>query len=881
MIPCVFCEKQTSTLKGYVLHCKVHRNEPRCMFKCVGANCGQTFTTYSAFKGHFYRLHNADTHQAVPKAVVADLKCAISLCDRHFHTVKELMSHLNDHIGEGRSVSCPVSGCKHVFTKKSSFTSHMSRKHKACSPDIIDDMYRESIPQSPNVIASTDDSVNTPETMQTASSASDMPEIDRTDYLRNMCLFYLKLQGQLLIPTSTIQTIVEEMQNVHELGQAYTITKVNSVLKDMNLSDEAITKICDCINEADLFSTCHREQLRTAYSRNQTFTNILNYTEPQKVVLGVDENMTTKCAYYIPVSETLKSVMQSHLWKDMQSQPFGDPDVEVFTDIYDGQNFKQHKFFNDNPASLKLILYQDSFEIVNPLGSAKKTHKVLAVYLSLANLPIHLRSNTDNMFLVLLCLEKDFKHFGVEKVFSELLSDLKTLETDGILIDGQTVKGGLYCIVGDNLGSHTIGGFTENFSCSQYFCRYCEITRSEFEADPNACGPPRTAEAYDAAVADLQVENIQHVRGIKVNSIFNTLESFHVCQPGLPPCLGHDLFEGVLSYDVALYLKNFIKKKKWFTYSILNRRIKQFKYKGSEALTKPCAVNPDGARLSGQAVQNWNLLRLLPVLIGDKVQNHEDEVWQLALQLKDIVDLICAQKISLSQIAYLDILIQEYLELRKMLFPETQLKPKHHFLRHYPALFLKFGPLMRLWTLRFESKHSYFKRCARHLKNFKNICKTLSERHQMYQAYLLAGQECSKLLQVKDSCTFFSNLYSDAIKHAVKEFAFSENNTTVMTDVQFKGTAYKKGQFLVYSNDDQMEFGELLLILIQNDTSVYVLMNIHKGICLPEYHMYSVTKDSHKLECVNINDLADFYPLVSYILDGYQVIPLKHSIVSK
>ncbi|KAF1389941.1 hypothetical protein PFLUV_G00052840 [Perca fluviatilis] len=45
---------------------------------------------------------------------------------------------------------------------------------------------------------------------------------------------------------------------------------------------------------------------------------------------------------------------------------------------------------------------------------------------------------------------------------------------------------------------------------------YCEITRSEFEADPNACGPQRTPETYDAAVADLQAENIQGVRGIKV-----------------------------------------------------------------------------------------------------------------------------------------------------------------------------------------------------------------------------------------------------------------------------------------------------------------------------------------------------------------------------
>lgn len=56
-----------------------------------------------------------------------------------------------------------------------------------------------------------------------------------------------------------------------------------------------------------------------------------------------------------------------------------------------------------------------------------------------------------------------------------------------------------------------------------------------------------------------------------------------------------------------------------------------------------------------------------------RIVNHE-EVYELAL--KDIVDLICDQNISLPQIAYLDILLHEYLELRKM-FPEIQLKPKH------------------------------------------------------------------------------------------------------------------------------------------------------------------------------------------------------------
>lgn len=138
---------------------------------------------------------------------------------------------------------------------------------------------------------------------------------------------------------------------------------------------------------------------------------------------------------------------------------------------------------------------------------------------------------------------------------------------------------------------------------------------------------------------------------------------------------------------------------------------------------QPRCMQPEG-----QVVQNLNFLRLLPVLIGDKVQDPDDVVWQLTLQLKDIVDLVCAPKISVPQVAYLEITIQDYLDSRKGLFPENHLKPKHH----YPAQILKFGPIIRLWTMRFESKHAYFKRCERHLKNFKNICLTLSERQQMF-----------------------------------------------------------------------------------------------------------------------------------------------------
>lgn len=107
---------------------------------------------------------------------------------------------------------------------------------------------------------------------------------------------------------------------------------------------------------------------------------------------------------------------------------------------------------------------------------------------------------------------------------------------------------------------------------SQYFCKYCEIINkieglnwSSFTQNllkpknTSECGPQRTT-SYESAVHDLQTEGIQDYKGIKVNTVFNALKSFHVCHPGLPPCLGHDIFDDVLSYNVAFNFKYFIKK---------------------------------------------------------------------------------------------------------------------------------------------------------------------------------------------------------------------------------------------------------------------------------------------------------------------------------
>jgi len=108
----------------------------------------------------------------------------------------------------------------------------------------------------------------------------------------------------------------------------------------------------------------------------------------------------------------------------------------------------------------------------------------------------------------------------------------------------------------------------------------------------------------------LEAEPDTETFGIKFQSVFNDFRNYHVCNPGLPPCLGHDLFEGVVSRDVALIIKHFVKNEKYFTYEQLNRLITRFKYLGSDAENKPCELKDNADKIGGHAVQNWYFLRL-------------------------------------------------------------------------------------------------------------------------------------------------------------------------------------------------------------------------------------------------------------------------------
>lgn len=197
------------------------------------------------------------------------------------------------------------------------------------------------------------------------------------------------------------------------------------------------------------------------------------------------------------------------------------------------------------------------------------------------------------------------------------MDHLKKLETEGITISldnvNITFQGSLLVMLGDSFGSHDIGSFCTNFGSSEYCCRFCEITKTEFRNNILEMKELRTVESYKQCV--LEVERTgRKVRGIQFDSVLNELIHYHVGKPGgLPPCIGHDLFEGIVAYDLRLMIIYFIRNKS-FRLGLLNFRLNYTKlFKEINKFIPAIKQRSTTGKLSGSAAEIRRLLLIFPL----------------------------------------------------------------------------------------------------------------------------------------------------------------------------------------------------------------------------------------------------------------------------
>lgn len=296
MFTCKYCHIHLKTLKSYVDHYRFHKNEAHPSFCCGIIGCMRDFVTYNAFKSHIYRNHTEYSPSPQVKSVLSSFKCENVLCEKQ---CKDLLAHLRTHMTGGQKVNCPFSGCNRTFKVKSSLSAHISRPHRNWSLEQVSPAWVFN-PSHQNPLSVTSENDATDHCVDD-SLAVELPDNVTDLYLRNLCIFYMKLQAKYLIPSSTVQMIVEEMNHLNELGQLHVQKHLElTLINDTSLSESDICGVVRKLKKYDLHATCSAS-LSTTHARQQYFHKHFNYVHPQRVYLGTDDNRKAKYAQYIPL----------------------------------------------------------------------------------------------------------------------------------------------------------------------------------------------------------------------------------------------------------------------------------------------------------------------------------------------------------------------------------------------------------------------------------------------------------------------------------------------------------------------------------------------------------------------------------------------------
>lgn len=125
------------------------------------------------------------------------------------------------------------------------------------------------------------------------------------------------------------------------------------------------------------------------------------------------------------------------------------------------------------------------------------------------------------------------------------------------------------------------------------------------------------------------------------------------------------------------------------------------------------------------------LTKFLGVLIGEWI-SYQNQKWQVFLLLKEISEIVLNDSVNENLVKHLQTLITEHHTLFLKVY-DKPLRPKHHFMLHYPEIMRKIGPLTQVWSMRCEAKHKELKQIAKSTTSRKNICQTIMQRYILSQ----------------------------------------------------------------------------------------------------------------------------------------------------
>lgn len=489
--------------------------------------------------------------------------------------------------------------------------------------------------------------------------------------------------------------------------------------------------------------------------------------------------------------------------------------------------------------------------------------------------------------------------FDSNKCLERFVRDLNKLIDDGMAIDNVTYPVRYVTYLGDALERHKLLRLNASFSMSTYFSSFSYITQAARKeaVDVEELMPEnfgfRTTESHAEdleAIKNTNKKNYTH-RAVKEDTILRKIKHFKPFETGsLPPCIMHDLFAGLVREDCvyvvrALFTSGLIDAK---DFAMLYNDFK----KGLTLYDKydmiPCLRETSFdhvTKLPGLMVQNENFIRMLPLLLYERLIEHDflnSEVWKFFISMKEVCEYILSYRLSETQVCDMEQKIKDFLQQRINMSMENDVTnifgqmgtilPKHTFLLHYGHCTRRIGCLSHYHTNTAESKNAQLKRHVKASNSAVNVIHTAMKGDNQLQACFRKKGWFNAIdvipldydTQLKQTDKAFHLIKCYEMKYGIQCLYCNKvqvNNITVVTGLN--------QVFMIHNATfNAWEFGLVEKILIPSTCSsskdVQLVLKKTRKKYLPLLGLYEVCPTESDLSIVCFDDLAHFKPLYLY-----------------
>ena len=299
-------------------HHRFHQNITKFFYCGFDGKCRLYIQTDRYLSTHIIRSHGVlskkspQKHINYPANNTEKFVCTVEICKKEFYQFPHLVQRMKTHIRSQQEIKCPYPKCKKKYSLISSFSGHLSTRHRNCtfqldiepSVNVNNDSDNQS---NLNNLEQTNDlnlSVNNENIMQfptqsddnmekNMTSSKNSPEESSNLFLENFAQFYLKLESEFFLPSTTVQYIVTQINSIHEEGQEIIKKKLMEHLYEENIGKDKIDKYLEIFNSDPFLNS--NDVLKTTYRRKNYYKKQFNYVEP----VSIEINKETKTKFCI------------------------------------------------------------------------------------------------------------------------------------------------------------------------------------------------------------------------------------------------------------------------------------------------------------------------------------------------------------------------------------------------------------------------------------------------------------------------------------------------------------------------------------------------------------------------------------------------------